>query len=163
MAISPVEKFGSPGRSLNKIPIILEIEFLETEKPALKYDIPSIVSTLRLAREIKTEMDVNKVSMRQAARNRALTTTRIFQLLQLLNLPPEILTFIDSLADRNLGNRFLTERKVRSWLELEDPQEQLQAFRLWNEKHETKLSGVHRCQHQSKTQTCGHDGLAGEG
>ena len=78
--------------------------------------------------------------MRLAARNRVLTTTRVFQLLQLLNLPEEIIAFIESLSDRHLGSRLLTERRVRSWLKTGNHDEHMQAFRQWEIEQKLNLS-----------------------
>ena len=85
-------------------------------------------------------MDRTGISMRQAARNRVLTTTRVFQLLRLLNLPEKVIAFIESLSDRHLGRRFLTERRVRSWLKLGNHDEQMQAFRHWEIAQKVNLS-----------------------
>jgi len=63
----------------------------------------------------------------------ALTTARVSQLLALLDLPEEIITFIESLADRHLGLRYLTEHRVREWAVLPTPEEQVAAFRGWVE------------------------------
>ena len=132
--------FGSPLHSLNKIPIIIEIEFKEPEMASQTSDIPSIVNALSLAREIRQERLSTESSMPQIARNRVLTTTRIFQLLQLLDLPEDILVFIDSLAGKHLGARFLTERKVRSWIGQGDSSILLKSFQDWKEQQKDKLS-----------------------
>ena len=51
----------------------------------------------------------------------------------ILSLPLEVLEFIEGLSGRDLGARFLTERRVRRWVVLRDPERQIAAFRRWRE------------------------------
>jgi ParB-like chromosome segregation protein Spo0J len=71
------------------------------------------VAALDLARALKAEMDELGISQRQFARRKALTTTRVSQLLSLLRLPPEVLERVESLRGQPLGERYLTERALR--------------------------------------------------
>ena len=71
------------------------------------------MAALDRARALKAEMAALGISQRQLARRKALTITRVSQLLSLLRLPPEVLDHVESLRGKPLGERHLTERALR--------------------------------------------------
>ena len=68
---------------------------------------------LTLAREMKALMDAEGINQAEIARRYALTRARVWQLMVLLKLPPDVLAGVDVLKGQRLGARYLSERRVR--------------------------------------------------
>jgi hypothetical protein len=74
---------------------------------------PSVVAALDRARALKAEMNALGINQKQLAKRRGLPTTRVYQLLSLLGLPPEVLDHVERLRGKPLGELHLTERALR--------------------------------------------------
>jgi len=133
MRVLPGELAGSPPHSHSKTVVRLEVNLGGLHRKRNKVSNPNVLESIRLARELRAELDEKGLSMHQIARERALTTARVSQLVGILTLPRQVLEFIAGLSGQDLGARFLTERRVRRWVVLRDPERQVAAFRRWRE------------------------------
>ena len=74
---------------------------------------PSVVRFLALAREMKALMEVEGINQAEIARRYVLTRARVCQLMAYLRLPATVLAEVDALTGQKLGERFITEKRLR--------------------------------------------------
>jgi hypothetical protein len=76
-------------------------------------DVPHIVRLLRLAEEFQAKLDAGDVNHQaELARLYCMPRARVFQLMKLLSLPPEIKAFVHGLGPE-VSPRYVTERRLR--------------------------------------------------
>jgi len=89
---------------------------------------PRIIETLALARAWQAMIDTGEArNASQIARDLGITSARVSQVMDLLNLAPAILDHIDDL-EGDEGCLYLTERKLLCIAMFPDPVEQLARF-----------------------------------
>lgn len=100
------------------------------ERPEAEKKPPKIVSLIERAEEFRRLLDSGQVrNQAELARTFGLTRARVTQLLQLLDLHPDILAYARGLPP-GTPTKFVTERGLRPLLKLKPEQQLRQARRL---------------------------------
>ena len=107
---------------------ILDLDAYRKRRKPAELKTPPVVLHLQLAEKLQADLDSHLAANRtELARLHRLTKPRVTQLLGLLKLHPNILSFIRSLSS-GAPERLVTEKKLRALVQL-DPVDQLEAAR----------------------------------